>query len=53
MLAVTKPEEFTAHYLITGNRGTPVPLDVFNNEIRTLEVPSLILMEGVRQIAAQ
>ena len=49
----TEPEWFTPHQLITRDRWTPVSFDVLDDEIRTLEVSSMILMKGVRQIAAQ
>ena len=50
---VTKPEGFPSYQLVTRNGWTPVLFDVFDREIRALEVTSVIPVMRVRQVATQ
>ncbi len=52
-LVIAKPECFATYQLITCNGWTPVFFDVFNREIRALEMTSGITVMGVSQIATQ
>ena len=52
-LVVTESEWFAPYKLITCNAGTPVLFDVFDCEVRAVEVTSIIAVVGVGQVAAQ
>ena len=50
--SLTKPEYFASRYLVTCNGWTPVPFDMFNNEIRALEVTYIVTyMISVKRVS--